>query len=216
MSWFKAASNGVGDVFEENADELGISSKEWASNMKRRLRDGYVDGADAGEDTALEVGFKEGFQEGAAKTVAVGRLRGIVCAIGSWYQAEHQGEPFPDSVTDLLQRVSLHEDSIVTEIMKAMEKLPPPSVDDVLESMEELEVKCSPGGCQKSDCCKQEEQMETESSQRSQTIHSAHGDSSSSDRGAPFSELVQSCRDIVSEFGLPQELMEHINELEKI
>ncbi|XP_061661312.1 OTU deubiquitinase with linear linkage specificity a isoform X2 [Syngnathoides biaculeatus] len=77
MSWFKAVSNGVDDVFEENADELDISSKEWTVNMKRRIRDGYVDGADAGEDAALEVGFKEGFQEGAAKTVAVGRLRGI-------------------------------------------------------------------------------------------------------------------------------------------
>ncbi|XP_057680365.1 OTU deubiquitinase with linear linkage specificity a [Corythoichthys intestinalis] len=211
MSWFKAASNGVGDVFEENADELGISSKEWANNMKRRIRDGYVDGADAGEDAALEVGFKEGFLEGAAKTVAVGRLRGIVCAIGSWYQVEHQGEPFPDSVTDLLQRVSLHEDSIVTEIMKVMEKLPPPSVDNVLESMEELEVVCPPGGCQKSNCCKAEEQMDNESAQCS-----ASGDSSSPDCGAPFSELVQRCRDIVSEFGLPQELMEHINELENI
>ncbi|XP_077411133.1 OTU deubiquitinase with linear linkage specificity a isoform X2 [Vanacampus margaritifer] len=78
MSWLKlAASNGMDDVFEENADERDISAKEWALNMKRRTRDGYVDGADAGEDAALEVGFQEGFREGAAKTLAVGRLRGI-------------------------------------------------------------------------------------------------------------------------------------------
>ncbi|XP_061522520.1 OTU deubiquitinase with linear linkage specificity a [Phycodurus eques] len=224
MSWFKAASNGVDDVFEDNTDELDILSKEWAVNMKRRIRDGYVDGADAGEDAALEVGFKEGFQEGAAKTVAVGRLRGIVCAIGSWYQVEHRGQPFPASVTELLRRVSQHEDSIVTEIMKAMEKLPPPSVDDVLESMEGLRVAapqgCPPEGCQRSDCCRGAEQMDTDSPQHSQTLHSACGDGSSSSsasaRGTIFSELVQSCKDIVSELGLPVGLLEHINELENV
>ncbi|XP_061661311.1 OTU deubiquitinase with linear linkage specificity a isoform X1 [Syngnathoides biaculeatus] len=216
MSWFKAVSNGVDDVFEENADELDISSKEWTVNMKRRIRDGYVDGADAGEDAALEVGFKEGFQEGAAKTVAVGRLRGIVSAIGSWYQVEHRGRPFPASVTELLRRVSQHEESIVTEIMKAMEKLPPPSVDDVSESMEGLRV-AAPDGCQRSDCCTGEEQMDTDSPRRSRTSRSACGDGSAAPaRGTVFGELVQSCRDIVTELGLPPSLLDHINELENL
>ncbi|XP_077411132.1 OTU deubiquitinase with linear linkage specificity a isoform X1 [Vanacampus margaritifer] len=215
MSWLKlAASNGMDDVFEENADERDISAKEWALNMKRRTRDGYVDGADAGEDAALEVGFQEGFREGAAKTLAVGRLRGIVCAVGSWYQVEHRGQPFPASVTNLLQRVSQHEDSIVTEIMKAMEELPP-IADDLAESLEDLGV-APPVGCPESDCC-----MDTDSPPHCQTSRSAcgaNGDawSSSCARGAIFSQLLQSCRDIVAELGLPLGLLEHINELEKI
>ncbi|XP_077365696.1 OTU deubiquitinase with linear linkage specificity a [Festucalex cinctus] len=210
MSWLKlAASNGTDDVFEEKADELDISAKEWALNMRRRTRDGYVDGADAGEDAALEVGFKEGFQEGAAKTLAVGRLRGIVCAIGSWYQVEHRGQPFPTSVTNLLQHVSQHEDSIVTEIMQAMETLPP-SADDLAESLEDLGV-APPQGCSESDCC-----METSPSACG--VGNSNGDarSSSCARGAIFSQLLQSCRDIVAELGLPPGLLEHINELEKI
>ncbi|XP_019735456.1 OTU deubiquitinase with linear linkage specificity a [Hippocampus comes] len=214
MSWLKATSNGTDDVFEEIADELDISAKEWALNMKRRIRDGYVDGADAGEDAALEVGFKEGFQEGAAKTLAVGRLRGIVCAIGSWYQVEHRGLPFPASVTDLLQRVSKHEDSIVAEIMTAMEKRFPPSANDVAESLEDLEI-APLKNCPESDCC-----MDTDCPPHGHTLHSVGSDSdtrsSSCAHGTIFSQLVQSCRDIVAELGLPPGLLEHINELEDI
>lgn len=38
MSWLKAASSCGDDVFDENADEMSVMSKEWASNMKKRLR----------------------------------------------------------------------------------------------------------------------------------------------------------------------------------
>ncbi|MED6282577.1 hypothetical protein CHARACLAT_033611, partial [Characodon lateralis] len=78
MSWVKAASFSGEDVFDENADDLNLQSKEWTSNMKKRIKDGYVDGVSAGEEASLQVGFNQGFREGAAQTVAVGRLRGIV------------------------------------------------------------------------------------------------------------------------------------------
>ncbi|XP_042371133.1 protein YAE1 homolog, partial [Plectropomus leopardus] len=77
MSWVKAVSNSV-DVFDEDGDELSLQSREWTSNMRKRLRDGFVDGADAGEEVSLQVGFNLGFREGAAQTAAVGRLKGIV------------------------------------------------------------------------------------------------------------------------------------------
>lgn len=38
MSWLKAASSCGDDVFDENADEMSVMSKEWASNMKKRIR----------------------------------------------------------------------------------------------------------------------------------------------------------------------------------
>uniref|UniRef100_A0A3B4AI50 Essential protein Yae1 N-terminal domain-containing protein n=2 Tax=Periophthalmus magnuspinnatus TaxID=409849 RepID=A0A3B4AI50_9GOBI len=78
MSWFKSLSFSGEDVFDENADELNLQSREWSSNMKRRVRDGYVDGVDAGEEASLQSGFNLGFREGAAQTVVVGRLKGIV------------------------------------------------------------------------------------------------------------------------------------------
>lgn len=46
--------------------------------MWRRGQDGYVDGVEAGEEASLQVGFNTGFREGAARTRAVGRLKGIV------------------------------------------------------------------------------------------------------------------------------------------
>lgn len=38
MSWLTAASSFENDVFDENADEMSVMSKEWASNMKKRIR----------------------------------------------------------------------------------------------------------------------------------------------------------------------------------
>lgn len=38
MSWLKAASSCGEDVFDENADEMSVMSKEWGSNMKKRIR----------------------------------------------------------------------------------------------------------------------------------------------------------------------------------
>lgn len=38
MSWVKAASFSGDDVFDENADDINLLNREWASNMKRRIR----------------------------------------------------------------------------------------------------------------------------------------------------------------------------------
>lgn len=38
MSWLKAVPSGGEDVFDESADELHLQSKEWTSNMKKRVR----------------------------------------------------------------------------------------------------------------------------------------------------------------------------------
>lgn len=37
MSWVRAALSSE-DVFDENADETSLQSKEWNSNMKKRFR----------------------------------------------------------------------------------------------------------------------------------------------------------------------------------
>lgn len=38
MSWLKAVESCGDDVFDENADEMSVMSKEWASNMKKRIQ----------------------------------------------------------------------------------------------------------------------------------------------------------------------------------
>ncbi len=38
MSWVKAVSYSGEDVFDESADDLNLQSKEWTSNMKKRVK----------------------------------------------------------------------------------------------------------------------------------------------------------------------------------
>ncbi|KAM3593371.1 uncharacterized protein V6R79_011482 [Siganus canaliculatus] len=214
MSWVKAVSRSEEDVFDENADELNLLTKEWTSNMKKRVRDGYVDGVDAGEEASLQAGFNQGYKEGAAKTVAVGRLKGIVSAIHCWYQIQNPESPIPASLTDLVQRVSQYEDTVVNGLKHAMEN-PPPSVSSVSESMEDLEVNqaqsdCHGGGCTERSCCKGGEQMDLDNPCEVQKACS----------GSPgylsLSHLLQCCMDLVSELRLPQDLLSHIEELKSI
>ncbi|XP_032359537.1 OTU deubiquitinase with linear linkage specificity a [Etheostoma spectabile] len=216
MSWVKAVSNSV-DVFDENADELSLQSKEWVSNMKKRIKDGFVDGADAGEEASLQAGFNLGFREGAAQTVASGRLKGIVSAILCWCQIQHPQSPILASVKDLLQRVSQHEDTIMEGIKRALEN-PLPSVSSVSESMEDLEVEqagpgcCGGEGCKETDYSKKGEEIDQYIPHQQHKLCSRSPDCSSSTRES-LNHLVQHCIDLVSELGLPPELICHIQEL---
>uniref|UniRef100_A0A3Q3AVT5 OTU deubiquitinase with linear linkage specificity a n=2 Tax=Kryptolebias marmoratus TaxID=37003 RepID=A0A3Q3AVT5_KRYMA len=219
MSWVKAVPSGGEDVFDENADELHLQSKEWMSNMKKRVMDGYVDGVGAGEEASLQVGFNLGFREGAAKTVAVGRLRGIISAVWCWFHIHHPEEPVPASVTDLLQRVTQHEDLIMDGIQRTLEN-PPLSVSDVSESMEDLEVEradpgCGGESCNEPDCCRSGQKMDVDGPRPPpNSLSESSGCSSGPHRGLEL--LLQRCTDIVSELGLPQELIAHIQELRNI
>uniref|UniRef100_UPI003AABA2AF OTU deubiquitinase with linear linkage specificity a n=1 Tax=Centroberyx gerrardi TaxID=166262 RepID=UPI003AABA2AF len=215
MSWLKSVSKSE-DVFDEDGDDLSLQSKEWQSNMKKRIRDGYVDGIDAGEEASLQAGFNLGHSEGAAKTVSVGRLKGIVSAVSCWCQIQHPERPVPASVTDLLQRIVQHEDAIMTGIKNALEN-PPPSVTDVSESMEDLGVAqagpcCRGEACEKADCCRGGEKMDLDPPHQLQTLRSSSSDSWCSS-GENLNQLLQCCMDIVLELGLPQELIRHLQEL---
>ncbi|XP_068160453.1 OTU deubiquitinase with linear linkage specificity a [Antennarius striatus] len=225
MAWVKSVSYSGDDVFDENADDLNLMSKEWASSMKRRHRDGYVDGADVGEDAFLQVGFRMGFLEGAAQTAAVGRLKGMLSALSCWCRIQHPESAIPASVSDLLQQVSLYEDSIVDGLKKALEN-PPPSVTSISEGIEDLGVKqeesgcsgdagCCGEGCKEANCCRGGEKMDLDVPQQKPKPHCISTNCSSS-RSENLNYLVQRCLDLVSELGLPQELISHIQELKNI
>ncbi|XP_034023270.1 OTU deubiquitinase with linear linkage specificity a [Thalassophryne amazonica] len=215
MSWMKCVSSEGGDVFDEDADELNVQNNEWTSNMKRRIRDGYVDGVDAGEEASLQVGFNLGYHEGAARTVAVGRLKGIVSAIWCRYHIHHPENPIPASVTDLLQQVTHFEDTTLDDMRKVLEN-PPPSVSDISESMEDLQVHQGDSGCcgevcREDNCCKKREEMDLDAHQP-QRLCSGSTDCSSTS-AASLHHLLQRSMDVVLELGLPQELIGHIQEL---
>ncbi|KAM3860343.1 OTU deubiquitinase with linear linkage specificity a [Diretmus argenteus] len=204
MSWFKSTSHSE-EVFDEDADDISLQSKEWQSNMKKRVMDGFIDGVDVGEDAALEDGFNVGHREGAEQTVAIGRLKGIACAIWCWCQIQHPESPLPASVTDLLQQVSLHEDIITDGLKKDLEN-PLPSVSDVSDVMEDLEVSQGDPGC------KGEGNVDVDVPHPPQSLSSSSS-GSCSNTVESVNQLLQRCMDVVSELGLPQGLIQHLQEL---
>ncbi|XP_033841830.1 OTU deubiquitinase with linear linkage specificity a [Periophthalmus magnuspinnatus] len=214
MSWFKSLSFSGEDVFDENADELNLQSREWSSNMKRRVRDGYVDGVDAGEEASLQSGFNLGFREGAAQTVVVGRLKGIVTALWCWFESQHPENPAKQTVSELLHEVTQHEESILEDIKRTLEN-PPPSVSDISEAMEDLGTMPAGGGCcgeqcKETNCCKGGEKMQTDVPQQP---HRCPGSSDTLDPDNKLAVLLQRCAQIVTELGLPSEVTAYIESL---
>ncbi|XP_010883847.2 OTU deubiquitinase with linear linkage specificity a [Esox lucius] len=205
MSWVKSVQYSGEDVFDEDADDINLQDKEWKYNMKKRVKDGYVDGIDHGKEASLQLGFNMGYREGAEKTIAVGRLKGVISAIQCWCQFQRPDNPIPASVADLLQRVVKHEDYIMEAMRMGLEN-PMPSVSDVSETMEDLavgegEMSCGGAGCSKgSGCCKKSSNVELGS-----FFFTVPGES--------LEQLLQCCMDIVSELGLPLELIQHLEQL---
>lgn len=126
-----------------------------------------------------------------------------------WCQSHHPESPVLATVKGLLQRVSQYEDTIMDGIRNALEN-PPPSVSSVSESIEDLDVNqpssgCCGGECQEQSCCKGEEKMDQDCPKQQPSNSSESLD-----------DLLQSVKDLVSELGLPDELLGHIQEVKNI
>lgn len=140
-------------------------------------------------------------------------------AVRCWCQAQLPGSPALASVNDLLQRLEAHEDGLVEAMRKAQQK-PLPSVTEMVDDMEDLNVeqtnqggesRCSNNGdcCGRdgtnNDCCGNTRGV----SEDSPRILS-HGSFSTSQS---LKQLLKCCLDLVTELGLPEELKLHIQQL---
>lgn len=219
MSWIKSVAC-TEDVFDEDVDDISLQNKEWKYNMEKRAKDGYRDGIDAGKEASLQVAFNAGYREGTTKMKAIGQLKGIMSAVQCWCRAQLPESPSLASVTDLLQRLEKHEDRLVEAMRKAQER-PPPSVAEMVDDMEDLNVdqrdrdeesgSCNKGAdcCGKDgaiDCCGDVRDMNEDPSRTVlQDVFSETGDS--------FEKLSKCCLDLVTELGLPEELKCHIQQI---
>lgn len=127
-------------------------------------------------------------------------------AIFCWCQSHHPESPVLATIKDLLQRVSQYEDTIMDGIRNALEN-PPPSVSSVSESIDDLDVnqsnsQCSGGECHEKSCCKGEEKMDQDCPKQQQ-----------SNSAECLDDLLQSVKYLVSELGLPDELLGHIQDV---
>ncbi|XP_015273398.1 PREDICTED: yae1 domain-containing protein 1 isoform X2 [Gekko japonicus] len=83
MSWVRSAvSQPNDDVFDEDADEMGIAQKEWKSTMEKRVKEGYREGVEAGKELTLQQGFNQGYEEAVKVMFSCGQLKGNVRLTG--------------------------------------------------------------------------------------------------------------------------------------
>ncbi|XP_032298438.1 protein YAE1 homolog isoform X2 [Coturnix japonica] len=84
MSWVQVvASRSNEDIFDEDADEMYPVQKEWNNTMKKRLKEGYRDGVEAGKELAIQEGFNQGYRQGAELMVTCGQFKGTLNCAGS-------------------------------------------------------------------------------------------------------------------------------------
>ncbi|XP_052398376.1 protein YAE1 homolog [Carassius gibelio] len=218
MSWVNSVASSE-DVFDEDVDDISLQNKEWKYNMEKRTKDGYRDGSDAGKEASLQTGFNMGYTEGVTKMTVIGQLKGIMSAVRCWCQVHLPGSPALESVTNLLQRLETHEDGLV-EAMRKAQLRPPPSVTEMVDDMEDLNVEnrnqegesrsSNTGNCcgrdgANNDCCGNVRDVSEDSPR-------ALFQGSLSTRES-LKQLLKCCLDLITELGLPEELKLHIQQL---
>ncbi|XP_067837078.1 OTU deubiquitinase with linear linkage specificity a [Heptranchias perlo] len=129
------------DVFDEEADELRLSRKEWNTSMGKRLKEGHRDGLNAGRESTLQRGFNEGYREGVKKMLVPGQLKGLLSALLSWFHLNGSDPNLLAKVNQLLGVAAQQEELIFRNLS------PPPqetSVSDVMECIEEMSLDTAP------------------------------------------------------------------------
>ncbi|KAM4705711.1 protein YAE1 homolog [Rhinophrynus dorsalis] len=119
MSWMRVAldrrqENGRDeDVFDEDADEMSFLQKEWMRSMEKRVKEGYVDGMDAGKENSLQSGFNLGYKIGVNLLMPCGELRGTLSALLTWCQLQKPVPAASAQLGRLLSTVCQCEEQII-------------------------------------------------------------------------------------------------------
>ncbi|XP_027511676.1 protein YAE1 homolog isoform X1 [Corapipo altera] len=137
MSWVQAAvSRSNEDIFDEDADEMYLLQKEWNSTMKKRLKEGYRDGVEAGKELALQKGFNQGYRHGAELMITCGQFKGTLNALLSWCRFNGHDSAL-SKITNLLDVVGKHEEDVLKYLNSTEEQ---PHLRHVLDSVEDMDL----------------------------------------------------------------------------
>ncbi|XP_074939783.1 protein YAE1 homolog isoform X1 [Phalacrocorax aristotelis] len=137
MSWVQAAvSRSNEDIFDEDADEMYLLQKEWNSTMKKRLKEGYRDGVEAGKELTLQEGFNQGYRHGAQLMVTCGQFRGTLNALLSWCHFNGHDSAL-SKINDLLDVVGKHEDDVL-KYLNSIEQQP--HLGHILDSVQDMDL----------------------------------------------------------------------------
>ncbi|XP_077160710.1 protein YAE1 homolog [Paroedura picta] len=138
MSWVQSAlSQANDDVFDEDADEMGIAQKEWKSTMEKRVKEGYREGIEAGKELTLQQGFNQGYEEAAKIMFSCGQLKGSVSALLSWCHNNQCDSTVLNRVTDLLNEINKYEEDTIKDLNCTHQQ---PSLADLLDTVEDMDL----------------------------------------------------------------------------
>ncbi|NXN87808.1 YAED1 protein, partial [Bombycilla garrulus] len=137
MSWVKVAvSQSSEDIFDEDADEMYLLQKEWNSNMKKRLKEGYREGIEAGKELALQTGFNQGYRHGAELLFTCGQFKGTLNALLSWCHFNGHNAAL-STINNLLDVVGKHEDDLLKYLNCTEEQ---PHLENLLDSVQDMDL----------------------------------------------------------------------------
>ncbi|XP_061230987.1 protein YAE1 homolog [Neopsephotus bourkii] len=137
MAWVQAAvSRSSEDIFDEDADEMYLLQKEWNSTMKKRLKEGYRDGIEAGKELALQEGFNQGYRHGAELMVTCGQFRGILNALLSWCHLNGHDSALSE-INSLLDAVGKHEEDVLKYLSSTEQQ---PHLGHILDSVQDMDL----------------------------------------------------------------------------
>uniref|UniRef100_A0A8C3LIU8 YAE1 maturation factor of ABCE1 n=1 Tax=Chrysolophus pictus TaxID=9089 RepID=A0A8C3LIU8_CHRPC len=137
MSWVQVVtSRSNEDIFDEDADEMYPVQKEWNSTMKKRLKEGYRDGVEAGKELALQKGFNQGYRQGAELMATYGQFRGTLNALLSWCHLNGHDSALR-KINNLLEIVGKHEEDLLKSLNSIQLQ---PNVGDILDSVEDMDL----------------------------------------------------------------------------
>uniref|UniRef100_A0A8C0FU47 YAE1 maturation factor of ABCE1 n=1 Tax=Bubo bubo TaxID=30461 RepID=A0A8C0FU47_BUBBB len=137
MSWVQVAvSRSSEDIFDEDADEMYLLQKEWNSTMKKRLKEGYRDGIEAGKELALQEGFNQGYRHGAELMVTCGQFRGTLNALLSWCHSNGRDSAL-SKINNLLDVVGKHEEDVLKYLNSTDQQ---PHLGYILDSVQDMDL----------------------------------------------------------------------------
>ncbi|XP_044148867.1 protein YAE1 homolog isoform X3 [Bufo gargarizans] len=166
MSWVQAAaelqSQGEGEVFDEEADEMRLLQNDWKKSMEKRLKGGYLDGVEAGKQNSLQTGFNLGYKLGVTLLMPCGELRGTLSALITWCNIHDSGPSACTQLGDLLTSVVQCEDNIVKSLSSIHQISHPSDLSSTLEDMNFTSKESIEGSCNaRQDCCLHKEPLPT-------------------------------------------------------
>ncbi|NXU02336.1 YAED1 protein, partial [Buphagus erythrorhynchus] len=144
MSWVQVAvSQSNEDIFDEDADEMYLLQKEWNSTMKKRLKEGYRDGIEAGKELALQTGFDQGYRQGAEVMITCGQFKGTLNALLSWCHLNGCDSAL-SMINNLLDVVGKHEDDVL-KYLNSSEEQQQLHLGHILDSVQDMDLNHTAG-----------------------------------------------------------------------